>query len=147
MHSALNPLTYSAQKSSLGVLIPHAEHMHTKRKADDRGMFLCIGLKPICPQSSAMEILLGLSTQLHSLQPNQVVSELQSSYAAWLDHTSLRLDCSCRLELQREMGGKRMRQRVKQRQTFSLKLSPLTCKCMRALVTRWGIVHLLLLFS
>lgn len=48
-------------KAVMCVFIPHVEHMHTKRKATDRGMFFCIRLKPVCLQSSAMEILLGLS--------------------------------------------------------------------------------------
>lgn len=56
--------------------------MHMKREAAYGGMFHSVGLKPVSPLSSAMEILLGLNTQLHSLRPNQVVSELQSSYAA-----------------------------------------------------------------
>lgn len=47
-------------------------------------MFLCFGSVSACLQSSAMEILLGLNTLLHSVRPNQVVSGLLSSYAvAW----------------------------------------------------------------
>lgn len=119
--------------------------MHMKRKAADCGMFLCIGLKPVCPQSSAMEILLGLNTQLHSLRPNQVVSELQSSYTAWLDHTPLGLDCSCRLELQQKEKWEE-KERIKERISlyWTPKLSPSTCKWMHILLTSWEMTQLLL---
>lgn len=55
-----------------------------QREAADCEMFLCFGSVSACLQSSAMEILLGLNTLLHSVRPNQVVSGLLSSYTvAW----------------------------------------------------------------
>lgn len=115
------------------------------------GCFPCTGLKkkPVCSQSSAMEILLGPSTQLHSLRPNQVVSELQSSYAAWLDHTSPRRYCSFRHRNSRDAWAKRERRLQEglcllfHSPASLLNLDPSACKCIGN--TERGIMHVLLL--
>lgn len=98
-----------------------------------------------------MEILLGLSTWLHSLWPNQVVSKLQSSYAAWLDHTSPRRYCSFQLELQTQRCGSQERECARGSAFVSpiaslLNLDPSTCKCIYASVNWTVIMHVRLLF-
>lgn len=75
-------------KLSGGFVFPVFNTLHMQREAADCEMFLCSGSLSTRLQSSAMEIPLGLNTLLHSAWTNQVVSELLSSYAAWLDNAS-----------------------------------------------------------
>lgn len=71
-------------------------------------------------------------TQLHSLRPNQLLCELQSSYAAWLDSAAVRPDCWRWLRRQRGDGCE-----GRKKKGTALPFVGLcsTCKCTQTLLT------------